>query len=189
MIRLLLSVIGEPGVGKSTAVGCFWRALGTARSVQYSGPRLPTVARLDAHNAELGVEVGVDRSEFPGTDGLSMSILPTACEWIADYPARLVVAEGDRLASARFYAAARSTGRKVLVVWLKDPVAAAQRRAARGSRQDEQWIKTRQTKVRRLALSQGAIEMPAERAPMRLGLDLALMVEAIMPITIGDLAS
>jgi hypothetical protein len=181
--RLLLSVIGEPGVGKSTAINSMWKALGVTQQWEHQAGRgLFYVERFDPHAELIGVELGRDRSEFPGSDGLSMSVLPAACDWITGPGSelRLVVAEGDRLASPRMYAAARSTDRKVLVIWLNGPVAAAVRRAARGTAQNDRWVRGRQTKVRRVARSQDAVELPADRQPMRLGLDIAMMVTAVL---------
>lgn len=181
MKRLLLSVIGEPGVGKSTAVRLMWAALGVERS-ELGHDGVPHMLRFDGSDRLIGAEVGLDRHPFGGTDALSMSVMPQALEWIQrqrDVP--LIVAEGDRLASPRFYGASRRANRQVLIVWINGPTQAAARRIIRHpTQQNDSWVKGRQTKVERLARAQGAIELPAERTPTRLGYDLAQMTMATL---------
>jgi hypothetical protein len=178
-VSVLLSVIGEPGVGKTTAVTHLWRALGIRASEAMAGP-VPHVLRYGPGDALIGVEVGRDRADFGGTDALSFSILPRACDWIAAERAALVVAEGDRLAQARFYAAARAAGRRVLVVRLvAGPGVAAARRGARGSAQAPSWVAGRQRRVERLAVAQGAVDLCADADAPYLGAALAGMVTSL----------
>jgi hypothetical protein len=63
-----------------------------------------------------------------------------------------IIGEGDRLASSKFFEAAQAAGYDVTVALLRCPESLAkQRRDARGSEQNEQWLKGRITKTIRLA--------------------------------------
>lgn len=180
-LPLLLSVIGEPGVGKSTTVRWMWKSLGVTDSVEYSPrPAVTIMQRLDREGHLVGVELGRDRAGFPGSDSLSMAALPACADYLPELATELVVAEGDRLASPRFYAAAHRAGRRVLVVWLKSPTAAAERRAGRGSVQAESWLAGRRTKVLRLAADSGAVVLGADQPPPYLGAALANMARSVL---------
>ena len=179
-MSVLLSVIGEPGVGKTTAITAFWLALGIEDSLTIEVP-LPHQVRLGPGGTVLGVELGRDRKDFAGTDALSMSVLPTACEWLATADAELVVAEGDRLAQQRFYSTAREAGRRVLVVRLVAPAHVVEsRRQQRPGAQHPTWVAGRRTRSARLAEHQGALSLDATMLPARLGVMLAGMVDALV---------
>jgi dephospho-CoA kinase len=133
-------VIGAPGSGKSTAVSLATR----------DWEHIVDWKRPFAHSVYVeGVRLGRTEAQFPGTDTLSMSVNPLACEFVQtdDYP--LCVAEGDRLANAKFLDACPS----LTLIHLDVSVAVARERARKraeqfGSRvQDESWWKGRVTKV------------------------------------------
>ncbi len=141
--RHLLYLLGVPGVGKSTLM---------ARLVQGKRRRV----RLDpfAHTVyEDGlVQLGRERADFSGTDSLSMSVMPKAIAALEAGAWPRIVAEGDRLASAKYFQAAEDAGYSLVVVLLEAPEeVCAERRAERGSAQDPSWMAGRRTKVARLA--------------------------------------
>lgn len=158
----LVYVIGEPGAGKTTLLN---QALA---GLQRTPQRLPVPHELLSRpvgcssGRVVGAHLGRSRELFGGTDALSMSIQPAAQAWIAGHPYRLVVAEGDRLANARFFDICCSVGIDLQVVLLATPPAvAAQRRAARTPwrAQNERWIRGRITKTAHLADAYQALRL------------------------------
>lgn len=179
MSAVLLSVIGAPGVGKTTTVRALWRELGSMSSLAIDA-ELPHIEHRDADGNVIGVELGRDRQAFGGTDALSFSILPVACEWIVHAVPELVVAEGDRLAHHRFYAAAAMAGRRVLIVRLTAPQTVQNaRRRLRGSHQTQTWIAGRQTRSARLGGTEAAVDLDARLSTPELAARLAAMVTAV----------
>jgi hypothetical protein len=144
----LVYVIGEPGAGKTTLVDA---ALAGWTRIPQTSP-VPHELLTNWQGRLMGAHLGRHRPPFGGTDALSMSIQPAALAWIAGHPAPVVVAEGDRLANARFFDTVRLCGVELTVVLLDTPpLVAAQRRAARPGSQHEGWIRGRITKTARLA--------------------------------------
>lgn len=138
----LLYIIGEPGVGKSTLLEYITRDLAFA-SREYPFPH-----RLYS----CGVtEVGKRRPMFGGTDALSMAVQPAVLAYLRHDRPSLVIAEGDRLATASFFAEARALDYQLDIVLLWGPEVAAARRKARGTAQDEKWVAGRRRKVQNLA--------------------------------------
>lgn len=143
-----LYIIGEPGVGKSTlmaeltADNFMIQHRNPIPHIEFDGevPWLPgkTVAQL-----------GRVREYFSGTDALALNIQPKALAFIASRPYDWLLAEGDRLANEAFFLACQKAGRLHLV-YLDSGGVAVERRLARGSNQDEEWVKGRVTKVRNL---------------------------------------
>lgn len=152
----LLYVIGVPGSGKTTLVlSALERHLRIARAYALPFSRLVWTSD-DRAGAYLG---NVREGAFSGTDTLPMNVQP-AVEWwlrqthIAQKDVRdvLVVGEGARLANRSFLCeAAPEAGFSVHVVMLDVPEdVAEQRRAARGTRQNESWLKGRRTATENL---------------------------------------
>jgi hypothetical protein len=141
--RHLLYVIGVPGSGKTTLTRQL--VLGRRRRV------LSKPFALTLYEDGL-VQLGRDRLGHGGTDALSMSVQPSAVAALQTGAWERVLAEGDRLANMAFFEAARDAGYEVDVVHLRVPLeVAAQRRAERGTNQDERWLAGRASKVRNLA--------------------------------------
>jgi len=144
---MLTYVIGPPGVGKSTLVEALLE--GWSPTPEKLG--ILGLTRWTRSSGEV-VEIGLHRARFSGTDALSMGVMPVACEWIKRRPEEHVVGEGDRLASMRFLGAAAEGGYDPVLVVLDCPdYLLDARRRARGSQQNEQWLRGRATKVSRLA--------------------------------------
>lgn len=147
----LVYVIGVPGAGKSTlcaGIEAQWEKLmdGT-KPFAYRGYWDPQEDPWPQF-----ISLGEEREVFSGTDTLSMSVAPKAVEWLPGCPYPLVLGEGDRLGTASFFEAMRKAGVDLQVVLLKvTPERAAERRAERGTGQNEQWLKGRETKVANLA--------------------------------------
>ena len=151
----LLYFLGSPGAGKSTLV----KAL-------KSGHNLWGLSRPFAHTyIECGdrnvVELGRDREAFSGTDALSMSVLPKVLAQCQMEPWELLLGEGDRLATSKFFGPMRSYGYRVQVVYLDPPSDTLQawrdRRAGEiGKAQDPTWVSGRSTKHQRLASDENA---------------------------------
>lgn len=144
--RSLLYMVGAPGAGKTTLMEGL--TAGCERQVG-AGP-VPHDLLLVADNL-VGLELGRRRANFSGTDALAMNIGPMAERWIDAAPAELVLGEGSRLAYTGFLYAARRAGYQITLLWLlgRAEVFAA-RRLARGSRQNETWVRGATTRARRL---------------------------------------
>jgi len=144
-MKQFLYLIGVPGSGKTTLLHAALH--GATRTVE----RFPFAHTIYAGGAL--VELGQARDAFGGTDVLPLNVQPVVTAWLdkqCPYPA--IVAEGDRLANASFFEAARDMGWVLTVAYLRTPDdLAASRRQARGSHQNAAWVKGRITKVRQLA--------------------------------------
>lgn len=142
----MLYIWGPPASGKSTLVEALTR--GQLRiPVRLGG--VPLVEYTPAAVTELGVR-SAGRNGYGGTDGLSMSIMPLACNVLAALHASgsWVLAEGDRLASATFFDASKAVGYDLELVYLDTPRAVCDERARqRGSDQSAAWVKGRHTKA------------------------------------------
>lgn len=138
-------LIGQPGSGKSTLIAALTES------------QLPSVNRKPfAHIEYLNgvVQLGAVRADFSGTDALAMDAQPKVLAWLQELaPGSVagVFGEGDRLANGKFFDAVKQLGYNLTVVllWVPDDLA-AERRAARGSAQNETWLAGRLTKVKNL---------------------------------------
>jgi hypothetical protein len=155
----MLGVLGEPGIGKSSLV---------AELVKGSDYR--TAARPFARVMfSCGpLYLGSFRDEYPGTDALSMSAQPKVIDFLREERPEYVLWEGDRLANDAFLEASVSMGYRLHLYYLTGQNLATERRAARGSHQNETWLKGRRTKHARLAISWDALPMDAHWPPEKL---------------------
>lgn len=146
----ILFVVGEPGVGKSTLVetafGGFERAEVDHRAA--GGPMRELLWRGgELVGCELGRRLGKHPAGYPGTDKMSQTAIVGVDEWLragAD-DLGVIVLEGTRLMNKRFVTAALAGDHRLMIFYLYGPEVARQRRDERGSDQNPQWLKGRQT--------------------------------------------
>ena len=157
-IQLFTLIIGEPGIGKSTALKNALSSVTPRGSLEK-----PVAHTLYKSKSGFGAILGTPYREnqaFPGTDGLAFNVQPKIPGFLESAQISACIAEGDRLANAKFVDALKTHGWKVQVVhlfaWGKD-VASRHRetRAAfnRAPMQDERWVAGRRTKSWNLAES------------------------------------
>lgn len=152
-------VIGEPGIGKSTAVR---RALnGASLMGHFKEPVLHSVyaAWAGVYGCHLGTPSSAPTA-FPGSDGLAYNAAPRVVPFITGAEFVSVICEGDRLANLGFVERLKEGGWAVDVAHLyaDDVDFAVSRRQARslgGVVQNEQWARARRTKSWNLARSVG----------------------------------
>lgn len=147
-MRQLLYVSGPPAAGKSTLMAALTQGVErVSRDQPFAHDLL-----INRDGQVIAAELGRRREGFPGTDTLSMSVAPLASAWLVNSPAEIVLGEGDRLSHAGFLTSAKAAGYGVTLVSLSaTPYKLAARRAARGSLQNEAWMRGRETKAGRLA--------------------------------------
>jgi ribose 1,5-bisphosphokinase PhnN len=151
--RVALYLIGPPAVGKSTLMAALTAGL---HAVELDGGRIP-LARTMWYGADpdtpVATELGKRREAFSGTDALSMGVLPQAIDYVLHRLPTTLLAEGDRLANDRFFAALQAAGYSLEVIYLTAPAQLLEeRRAARPRRQNPSWVAGRATKSAALAL-------------------------------------
>lgn len=145
MTKRIVYFIGVPGSGKTTLMR---EVMAPFYGIQHAKP----FAHIEyQHPTERVVQVGKERGTFSGTDALSMGVQPKVVEWLKTCDYDTILAEGDRLATDSFFHAASEVGGLMLFVLACSEATAQERRAARGSNQNETWLKGRVTKVQRLA--------------------------------------
>lgn len=160
MTTRLIYLIGQPGSGKSTLMA---QLTAPFHRVPVGPPEFPVDhAQLfrtvpggyDDGTVELiGAEIGKRRDLFSGTDALPSSIIERAIPWIETEPYPLLLAEGARLANARFIKAATGCYYVTLVLLDHPDAEAWRKRRAKeiGREQNLSWVKGRLTADRRLA--------------------------------------
>lgn len=150
----LVYIFGEPGVGKSTLM----RTLLNGLPAHPSDKPVPHIWYGDG----LAMELGARRESFSGTDAMAMSIQRKAEAYLHEQPARLVLAEGDRLANDLFFRQVQSAGYRLWLVHLwGEPGLVSVRRFRRGSQQNDRWVAGRRTKAYRLAGRWGHLPLNA----------------------------
>jgi hypothetical protein len=166
-------IVGIPASGKTTALGAAievlgWKSLGT----------LPEPVPHIVYD-NLAMQLGTDRAEMGGTDGLSMSIGPKAIEWVRSRPTDLLLVEGDRLAYDDFLDAAAEAGTLELI-WLDvSPDVARARAVARNPKaQNLTWVKGRIRKVDNLVARRPHRRLNASASPEQVAAELARLVGA-----------
>lgn len=150
MIRDLLYIVGPPGVGKSTLA----RELRSGWDMEVARHHaVPHTLLNDPRTGRTaGLELGVPREDFPGTDALAMDIGPRALQFLSASCAPFALGEGARLATRPFLGGLAQQGVAVTVVELMAPQALLDERwRARGARQNPSWRKGAATRAQRIA--------------------------------------
>lgn len=153
-----LYVIGGAGVGKSTFMSRVMRGyeFGPLQDL-HSKKNAKAVVTLRGHTIKSrhteGVYLGVDREEFPGSDGLDRASSPTGKEWLENFELPpVIVSEGATLATRPFlYALQEHTDLWVMVLTC-EPMVHDLRLLARGSGQEPSFVQATITKTENLAL-------------------------------------
>lgn len=144
----LIGICGVPGTGKTTLM----REWMSTRIWSEDKP----VQLLDSHVSNDGIRVfgRYENGEiYAGTDKLSMSVMPTAIEYLRSEKdgEGVFVFEGDRLSSAKFFSAAQNMGYDVRIIILETSTEERQRRYGdRMSDQNQTFIQGRVTKVKNI---------------------------------------
>lgn len=148
MISNLLYICGAPGVGKSTAMRLLRQPWDCAVMRHASVPHV--LLRNPSTGRPIGVELGLPREEFPGTDALSMSIAPQALSFVSSTYYSFAMGEGARLATRPFLECVAGRGVATTLVRLTaDPELLEERWRARGAKQSPSWRKGAETRARR----------------------------------------
>jgi hypothetical protein len=158
-MRQMIYVVGEPGIGKSTAMAqatAGWQR--ATEPSEHGWPRRDLLWRPGVEDWPTAVELGYRRDTFSGTDALPMNAITGAIDYMAymatsaSPEADLVLAEGARLGVKRFLMSCVEYGWNVRVLYLSAPAeVAASRRKRRGSHQNEAWLRGARTRAERLA--------------------------------------
>lgn len=140
-MKTIFAIIGAPGTGKSTLMK-YWMS---TREWEYD-----RVGQLDHYKSGNLVVLGVypDGETFGGTDKLSMSIAPQVEEFLDNNEDKIILFEGDRLNSKKFFHTVLDKGWNLKIVALDVSAEERERRyAERGSEQDPVWLQGRLSKV------------------------------------------
>ena len=143
-MKSLIAVIGAPGTGKSTVMKSWmqhweWEYNLTGLLDHYTSGDLIVLGRYD------------EGETFGGTDRLAMNVMPEAIQFLQDTEEKIIIFEGDRLNSSKFFNAALEAGYELNIINLivLDNIR-EQRYADRGSDQDQKFINGRITKVKNI---------------------------------------
>ena len=141
MSRKLIAMIGVPGSGKSTVMKEFMYEW------EWSKDRYKL---LDYHRSgDVFVLGKYEEGEvFCGTDRLAMNVMPDAIEFLEETKEGVVVFEGDRLSSSKYFKEAQRIGWELSIYHIIASESERERRyKERGSDQSAKFIESRVTKV------------------------------------------
>lgn len=146
-------LVGAPGVGKTTLMRELQRTWlrGDAHRVR-TGSQLWVTPLFAPPLQYIGVELGRTRATFGGTDALGMAVMPHAVEWVQQAPLPpLILGEGARLGTARFLTELAARTELCVVHLTAGHDALAERRARRGSTQNDAWMRGATSRARNAA--------------------------------------
>ena len=143
-LRKIIGVSGRPGTGKTTLFREFMKG--------YEWELVEPQKLVSAHYCkELDLYVLGKYEEgqvFAGTDRLSMAVMPEAIKFITESKSNILF-EGDRLTSQKFFdflIGLPDTDVKFIVVSIPEETFKT-RYEERGSSQNEQFLRGRETKI------------------------------------------
>lgn len=153
-------LVGIPGSGKSTALRAATELLGW-KALLFTRDPVPHITYDN-----LAMQLGRNRADMSGTDALSMSVGPSAVQWVCSRPTDMLIAEGDRLAYDKFLDACVEAG-ELELVWLDvSPSVARARALARNDvEQNATWVKGRIRKVDNLVARRPHTRVDASATP------------------------
>jgi hypothetical protein len=178
VINELLYLAGPPGVGKSTLMAALtagWdREVHRTASVPHSTLRHPVSGRV------LGLELGVPRPGFPGTDTLAMDISPRALQFLSTQLVPFALGEGSRLATRPFLGSLVHAGVRLTFVSLTaDERLLTERWQDRGAKQNPAWRKGATTRAERMYEWAEATDRVST---LRLHMDRVALPEAVAQV-------
>lgn len=149
-MRNIIAISGEPGTGKTSLM---WRFINEYNWIETEPKKsLPCL-----YNDELDLYIMGKYKQgevFAGTDRYSMSIQPTAVEFVKTTSSNILF-EGDRLTNGKFYDTLLSlpeTNVKFFVISAKKELL-SERYEARGSNQSATFLKGRKTKIDNIVMN------------------------------------
>jgi hypothetical protein len=140
-MKTIIAIIGAPGTGKSTLMKEWMQ------NWEWEHRR---DGQLDHYVSGDLIVLGVypEEETFGGTDKLSMSIAPQVVEFLDNNEDKIILFEGDRLNSKKFFRTVLDKGWNLKIVPLDVSTEERERRyAERGSDQDPTWLQGRISKV------------------------------------------
>ena len=140
-MKSIIAIIGAPGTGKSTLMKSWMENWDWVH--QRTG-------QLDHYVSGDLIVLGVypDDEVFGGTDKLSMSIAPQVEEFLDNNEDKIILFEGDRLNSKKFFQTVLDKGWDLKIIALDTVAEERERRyEERGSDQDPTWLQGRISKV------------------------------------------
>lgn len=140
-MKTIIGIIGAPGTGKSTLM----KEWMTRWDWEYRRE-----GQLDHYVSGDLIVLGIypEGETFGGTDKLSMSIAPQVVEFLDNNQDKIIIFEGDRLNSKKFFHTVLEKDWKLHIVALEVSKQERERRyAERGSNQDPTWLQGRISKV------------------------------------------
>lgn len=143
----IIFIIGEPGSGKTTLMRRLMNEVGGFE------PHFKEYPLIDYHRSGNVYILGKyeDGELFAGTDRLSMACQPNAVQFLSELPEdSVVLIEGDRLGNRSFIEHCESKYATMIVYLKTKPETRTLRFDERGSEQTEQFLKSRETKLKNL---------------------------------------
>lgn len=170
-MKTLAYIFGQPGSGKTTLMTAL-----CSDATKFYEADSPIKHRAMRRDGELFTVLGADAKPFGGTDTLSYTAAARASEWLAELAeckaGKTIIAEGDRLATSKFFEQARKFYRVVLFYLDCDDKTAQQRREQRAKdykldMQSPSWVKGRVTKHKNTAKRErGVVALDAAEDPL-----------------------